>query len=97
MQCHMIMKFIVKGVKKVCSAIKLCSYYFSYYVSDDISSESTHLTRNKQLDVQSNILSPNKLSSKSSTTQKIWSSRSKMGVYDKEPLSCPGHSEQNIS
>ena len=26
----------VKGVNKVCSAIKLCSYYFSHYVSIDI-------------------------------------------------------------
>ena len=26
----------VKGVKKVRSAIKLCSYYFRYYLSDDI-------------------------------------------------------------
>ena len=26
----------LKGVKKVCSTIKLCSYYFSYYVSNDI-------------------------------------------------------------
>ena len=27
---------ILKGVKKVRSAIKLLSYYFSYYVSNDI-------------------------------------------------------------
>ena len=26
----------VKGVKKVCSTIKLCSYYFGHYVSYDI-------------------------------------------------------------
>ena len=26
----------LKGVNKVCSAIKLCSYYFSHYVSNDI-------------------------------------------------------------
>ena len=26
----------IKGAKKVRSAIKLCSYYFSYYVSNDI-------------------------------------------------------------
>ena len=28
-------KVILKGVKKVSSAIKLCSYYFSYNVSSD--------------------------------------------------------------
>ena len=57
---------------------------------------STNLTRNLQRDVQSNILSPNKLSSKSSTPRKYFVSRSKMGVYDIEPLSCPGHSDKNI-
>ena len=51
---------------------------------------------NKQLDVLSNILSTNKLSSKSSTPRNFLGSRSKMGVYDKEPLSCPGHSDKNI-
>ena len=34
----------VKGVKKVCSAIKLCSYYFSHYVSNWNSLKSTHLS-----------------------------------------------------
>ena len=27
---------VIKGVKKVRSTIKLCSYYYSHYVSDDI-------------------------------------------------------------
>ena len=27
---------VIKGVKKVLSAIKLCSYYFSHNVSNDI-------------------------------------------------------------
>ena len=26
----------LKGVKKVCSDIKLCTYYFSHFVSNDI-------------------------------------------------------------
>ena len=31
----------LKGVKKVCSAINLCSYYFSYNVSNDINVPGT--------------------------------------------------------
>ena len=31
----LLISLIIKGVKKVCSAIKLCSYYFSYHVSND--------------------------------------------------------------
>ena len=42
---------LLKGVKKVRSAIKVCSYYFRYNVSNDINAnvtlKSTHLIRNK--------------------------------------------------
>ena len=31
----------LKGVKKVCSAIKLCSYYFSYNLSNGINVTDT--------------------------------------------------------
>ena len=34
---------------------------------------------------------------KISTPRKFLGSRSKMVVYDKEPLSCNGHSDENIS
>ena len=40
----------VKGVKKVRSAIKLCSYYFSYYVSNDI--QATGILKVDTLDKQ---------------------------------------------
>ena len=46
-----LIRSFLKGVKKVRSAIKLCSFYFSYYVSNDINVKSTHLTTNKQWDV----------------------------------------------
>ena len=87
---------IVKDVKKVCCAIKLFSYYFSY-VSNDINLKSTHLIISRQGDVSSNILSWKKYSSKSSTPGKFLGLRSKMGVYERESLSCNGHSDQNIS
>ena len=59
--------------------------------------KGTHLIRNKQWDDKSFILSWNKWSLKSSTPRKFLGSRSKMGVYDKEPLSCNGHSDKYIS
>ena len=31
-----VLTLVLKGVKKLRSAIKLCSYYFRYYVSNDI-------------------------------------------------------------
>ena len=51
----------------------------------------------QQQDVKFNSLSQNKWSSKSSTPQKLLGLRSKMGVYDKEPLSLNVHSDKNIS
>ena len=41
----------LKGVKKVCSEIKLCFDYFSYNVSNDINVTGTLLIRNKQRNV----------------------------------------------
>ena len=53
----------IKGVKKVHSAIKLCSYYFCYIVCNEINVTETHLThliRNIRRDDKSKILSRNK-------------------------------------
>ena len=53
----------IKGVKKVHSAIKLCSYYFSYNVCNDINvteTHQTHLIRNKRRNDKSKFLSRNK-------------------------------------
>ena len=87
----------IKGVKKVHSAIKLCFYYFSYNVCNDINVTETHLThliKNKRRDDKSKILSRNKLSSKYSITRKFWAQGAKWG-YDKKPLTCNCQSDKS--
>ena len=90
---------LLKGVKKVCSEIKLCSYNFSHICLMTMSLEFFKVgTLDKKFNWMFNQIfcHPINYLQNQIPLGKFLGRRSKMDVYEGEPKACPDLSDKNI-